>query len=278
MKTRLKLALFLIIGLTYTKASAASLDTLEVFSAAMKKSVKTIVITPQSAQASHRVPSVYVLHGYSGNPGRTIRQDIPTLVERADEYGMLIVIPDGGFDSWYLNSPKVSSIQYATFIGQELPDYVDQHYPTLSNRAHRAICGWSMGGHGALTIGIEYPKQYGAVGSMCGAVDFRPYGKAYGISKALGDKTSDWDAYTVMTQACQFSSTQQKIMIDCGTEDPFIQDNRKLHELLLQQKIAHDYTERPGDHSWHYWSKAAEYQLLYFHLFFKSSPETLGKN
>ncbi|MDR6197604.1 hypothetical protein QE357_004716 [Siphonobacter sp. BAB-5404] len=64
------------------------------------------------------------------------------------------------------------------------------------------------------TIGLHYPEQLGALGSMCRAVDFKPYGKDYGIAKILGNKLSDWDAYTVITQASQLATIHQKILID----------------------------------------------------------------
>ena len=53
-------------------------------------------------------------------------------------------------------------------------------------------------------------------------------------------------------------------IIDCGTEDRVMPMNRAVHEKMLKLKIAHDYTERPGNHDWRYWNTAIDYQLLYF--------------
>ena len=56
----------------------------------------------------------------------------------------------------------------------------------------------------------------------------------------------------------------QFIIIDDGTSDIFIKDNRALHAALQQHKIKHDYRERPGRHSWDYWTKSLENHLTAF--------------
>ena len=59
------------------------------------------------------------------------------------------------------------------------------------------------------------------------------------------------------------------LIIDCGVSDFFYPDNRKVHQKMLELKIPHDYIERPGNHSWNYWANAVEFQLLFFHKFFR---------
>ena len=43
-------------------------------------------------------------------------------------------------------------MKYETYVAQEVPDYIDDHYRTIKNRNARAIGGLSMGGHGALFL------------------------------------------------------------------------------------------------------------------------------
>jgi S-formylglutathione hydrolase FrmB len=52
-------------------------------------------------------------------------------------------------------------------------------------------------------------------------------------------------------------------------DDFFAPSNRALHQRMLELKVAHDYTERPGGHTWAYWSNAVKYQVLYFSTGFK---------
>ena len=59
------------------------------------------------------------------------------------------------------------------------------------------------------------------------------------------------------------------IAIDCGVNDFFSQANRDLHELLLKNKVAHDYQERPGGHTWEYWNRVFPYASVFFRSQFR---------
>jgi len=54
------------------------------------------------------------------------------------------------------------------------------------------------------------------------------------------------------------------ILLDCGVDDFLLDTNRQLHQRMLELKIEHDYIERPGAHTWSYWTNALEYHLLFF--------------
>ena len=56
----------------------------------------------------------------------------------------------------------------------------------------------------------------------------------------------------------------QNITIDDGVNDIFINENNALHEALLKKGIAHDYTVRPGEHTWSYWTNSLDFQILFF--------------
>ncbi|WP_212005267.1 alpha/beta hydrolase family protein [Chitinophaga sp. HK235] len=249
---------------------AATVDTVAVFSNAMNKPIRTLVVSPAQKKAGQRFPTVYVLHGYSGNPDRTLKEDIPALPEMADQYGIIFILPDGGFDSWYINSPVRKNSMYETFIGQELVSYIDQHYPTTASRDQRGLMGWSMGGHGALYIGVKQSSNFGVLGSICGAVDFTPFVMDFGIDKLVGADSTKWKYYNVLDNARYFVFSQQQLIISCGAADPFLSYNRRLHEYLDQHHVAHTYIEGEGAHDHAYWSKAAQYQVLFFNFFFKS--------
>jgi enterochelin esterase-like enzyme len=56
-----------------------------------------------------------------------------------------------------------------------------------------------------------------------------------------------------------------KIIFDCGVDDFLIEPNRDFHQKLLENGTTHDYTERPGGHTWEYWENALPYQMVFFH-------------
>lgn len=255
-------------------AHAGNADTITVFSSSMKKDIKCVIITPSShKKAKNSFPVIYLLHGYSGNYAQWPKL-APQLKDKADELQVILVCPDGGFSSWYFDSPVDSSYRYETFVSRELVSYIDKNYKTIPQRTHRAITGLSMGGHGGLYLAIRNKEVYGAAGSTSGGVDFRPFPTKWEIVKRLGDTLccrENWDKHAVINVVDSLKNKELSLIVDCGTGDFFLQVNRNFHQKLLDRKIEHDYTERPGVHNNNYWKNSIDYQLLFFKKFFDSN-------
>lgn len=268
MKTVL-FAVTLLFGLKDLHASRV--DTIQVYSNSMHKNIPCVVVVPDGYKKSKdRFPVVYLLHGYSGNY-RTWVKDFSATKEDADRYQMIIVSPDGGFSSWYFDSPVDTSFRYETFFINELIPQIDQQYRTQADRQHRGISGLSMGGHGALYLAIRHKEVFGAANSMSGGVDIRPFPKNWDLMKRLGDTVThkaDWESHTVINLVDSLKDKDLLLAFDCGTKDFFLDVNRALHQKLLKLGISHDYTERPGAHNGKYWDNALPYHLLFFHRYF----------
>ena len=275
MKKQLNIQFFFILLLLVGNTlilKAARVDTAEIKSRAMNKTIKTVVITPQRyyAKAAVQYPVVYLLHGHSGNYGSWLK-DVPSIQKAADEFGMIIVCPDGGFNSWYINSPVDTSVKYDTYITKELIPYIDSNYVTIADRKARAISGYSMGGHGALYLAIKHPDLFANVGSICGGVDLRPFPNNWQLKNILGDlqtNTANWDNHSVINMVDVLSKGQLNMMIDCGVDDFFLKVNRQLHEKLVTMKIPHEYIEREGGHTRNYWANSVDYHFFYFKRLF----------
>jgi S-formylglutathione hydrolase FrmB len=263
----MKSIILFILLLSFLQLSAGKVDTIAIYSTSMKKEIKAVVITPNNYKKSRtRFPIVYLLHGYSGNYAQWIEQ-APQLKQKADELQLIIVCPDGGYGSWYLNSPVDSSFQYETFTSKELVNYMDANYKTIADKKHRAITGLSMGGHGGLYVSIRNKEVFSMAGSICGGVDIRPFPNNWDLKKRLGDTTcckQNWENYTVMNVVNNLKNGELQLIIDCGLGDFFLDVNRAFHKKLLELKIDHDYIERPGKHNKEYWGSAVDYQLLFF--------------
>lgn len=255
---------------------AGTVDTISVFSNSMKKPVKAVVIRPSNYKKMAAMPVVYLLHGWSGNYAQWI-QASPQLPRLADEMQMMFVCPDGGYDSWYFDAPLDSAVRYESFIAKELVPYIDKNYKTRNSRTFRAIAGLSMGGHGAFYIGIRNKDLFGSAGSMAGAMDIRQFPNGWDLKKRLGDTTcckANWEAHTVINVADQLKNGDMNLIIDCGVSDFFIKVNRLMHEKLLEKKIDHVYTERPGGHNKEYWGNTVDYELLFFKKLFDKAAAT----
>lgn len=253
---------------------AGHLDTLEIFSPAMQKVSRCFVITPDNYTFSSKpYPVVYLLHGWSGNYAGWLTE-APQLRQHADTYQMIIVCPDGGYDSWYLDSPVDSTVRYETYIAQEVVAMVDYYYHTIRSPRGRAISGLSMGGHGAVSLAIRHPEVYGAAGSMAGGLDLRPFRKNdWDLKGVLGDPLLHWDNWeknSVVNLLPRLKGRKMPLIIDCGVGDFFLEVNREAHYRLLELNYPHEYTERPGEHNRDYWGNAVDFQVLFFDKFFKA--------
>ncbi len=253
---------------------AARVDTVSIYSEAMQREIPALVITPgRYANDTARYPTVYLLHGYSGDY-RDWYSKTPELLTLVDQHQAIIVCPEGGYNSWYLDSPVDDSSQYETHVAQEVVTFVDAQYRTIANRAGRAITGLSMGGHGALFLALRHPDTFGAAGSMSGGVDLTYDTKAWEISEKLGryeEHPLRWDSLSVVNLVALRPPDSLAMIIDCGTDDFFFAINQQLHRGLLEADIPHDYIIRPGGHTWPYWRNAVQYQLLFFRSYFDAS-------
>jgi S-formylglutathione hydrolase FrmB len=151
---------------------------------------EVVVVLPRSVSSrgaaardgGPRFPTVIVLAGYAGSGPMLLnrRAWLPSFPEQLDRLrrsgaigDLIAVLPDamtiyGG--SQYLNSPATG--RYRDLITEELIPWVDQRFPTLAERAHRAVVGKSSGGYGALTLAMERPDIFGAVACHSGDMYF----------------------------------------------------------------------------------------------------------
>lgn len=255
----------------------AIVDTVSIYSKSMNKTRKCVVIVPgKTKQTTSQFPTVYLLHGFSGSYSNWA-QKVPALTSYADDFGTVIVCPDGEFSSWYFDSPVDSSMRYETYIAKEVPQYIENNYPVIKDRRARAITGLSMGGHGGLFLGFRHANFFGACGSMSGALAIEYITRGYHVDRRLGDTANKerYREYSIIKQMEQYPKDSLAIIIDCGTEDFVIDMNRLAHRKMLERKIPHEYTERPGKHDWAYWAAAIQYQLLYFRNYFNKAYGTI---
>ena len=255
-------------------------DTIEVMSAKMGRAIKNVVIVPEVYYNRYvpndRYPVVYLLHGANGDYSDWPRKK--NLHELADRYGVIFVCPDGQ-DSWYFDSPIDPKMQFETYISSELVGYIDSHYRTKATKEMRAIAGLSMGGHGAMWVGLRHPDVFNSIGCMSGGVDITKFPERWHIKDRLGnydDNKELWASHSIVNLAATVQTTQN-ITIDDGVNDIFYKVNNNLHKVLLDRKIAHDYTIRPGRHTWDYWCNSIDYQMVFFDKAFKAAAEKKQK-
>ncbi len=166
--------------------------------------------------------------------------DYVDLQMMADDFKMIIISLGSGSDPWE-NPYKGKYIDYVL----EIVNIVDQSFNTITDKEHRAICGRSMGGDGALKIASEHKNVFGSVSSMSGR-------------------------YVVQSDADYERLRGLSIFFDCGLGDPVIAHNNELHEKLSASEIGHLYFTFAGEHNWEYWDAHNLNHFIFHSDYFKS--------
>ena len=124
-------------------------------------------------QVEKRYPVVYLLHGFNGSTGNqgwvgeyasVIPSAIKELIRSGTVKPMILVMPDGSNrfgGSMYSNS--IATGNWEDFIVHELTEYIDKNYRSIPDRNSRGIAGHSMGGYGAIKLGMKNPDVFSAV-------------------------------------------------------------------------------------------------------------------
>jgi len=225
-------------------------------SASLGRDMHYLVILPRDYSSGRRFPVLYLLHGLYGDYKNW---DTRTRLERiAASYSLLIVTPDAD-DSWYTNSATKPTDKFEDYIEKDLIPLIDGKYRTIARKRARAVAGLSMGGYGALKLALKYPDLFAFAGSLSGAFnaaenldDLKPEfrAKLLEVFGAAGSRTrNDNDVFLLSRNARDYPY----FYLACGTSDFFLDTNRALAAQFSTQKIAYEYHETPGDHTWEYW-------------------------
>ena len=147
-----------------------------------------VILPVDYATSSARYPVLYLLHGYTGN--FTDWVTLTNVADYAHKYREIVVMPEGD-NSFYTNSQADPKRAWEDYIIQDLIPYVDAYFRTLAARQGRAIAGLSMGGYGALKLGLKYPQMFCAVASLSGAPAAAKWKEPYPIRDEAFRKLMD---------------------------------------------------------------------------------------
>ena len=239
-----------------------------------------IYLPPQAA--IQKVPLLWWLSGLTCTDENFMQKAGAQRI--AAELGIAIVCPDtsprglnvpdepdsydiGSGAGFYLNAtqqPWQNNYRMYDYIAEELPSIIAKHFPV---NGRESISGHSMGGHGALVLGLRQPYRYASISAFApiASPSRCPWGEK-AFSHYLGANRETWAEYDTC-ELIAAGASKQELFIDQGTADNFLAEQLK-PELLQAACTANNhpihYRSQHGyDHSYFFVATFIEDHLRY---------------
>ena len=238
------------------------------------------LFVPPAAAAARDVPLVVLLHGVYGSHWAWAlkggaHRTAGRLIERGAIPPMVLAMPSDGL--WGDGSGYVRHAggdgpagtgggptrDFESYVVEEVPAAAAEAVSSVASGSPPFIAGLSMGGFGALKLGAKHAARFRGVAGHSSITHFSQMSRfveeplaAYGPLPEAEQSVLHW--MTVNRAALP------PLRFDCGTADPLIEDNRRLHRELDALGIPHRYAEFPGGHEWPYWERHLEDTLRFF--------------
>lgn len=239
-------------------------------SAATGTDMTFAVFVPDHAPGA-RLPVVWYLSGLTCTHANVT--DKGEYRRACAELGLIFVAPDtsprgenvaddpaydlgqgAGFYVDATQAPWAPHFRMWSYVNEELPALIAANFPADMSR--QAITGHSMGGHGALTIGLRFPDRFRSVSAFAPIVapSQVPWGEK-ALGAYLGADRSRWRAHDAVA-LIENGARVPALLVDQGDADPFLTEQLR-PELLSaacdKAGIALKLRMQAGyDHSYHF--------------------------
>jgi enterochelin esterase-like enzyme len=219
------------------------------------------------ASQGARFPVLYLLHGTVSNAlhyvnvGRVgVALDELLAAHRTRPY--LIVMPESS-DGSFVDDMEWANTSHGDYesVVMEVVHQVDEHWPTIANRSGRAIAGLSMGGYGALNIGLHHLSDFGTIESWSGYFKQSPVGPFAGASRASIRFNSP--SKYAPTIASELRRLPLHVFLYSGRQDRVTRYQAPFAKELRRLGVAVSTAEPPGVHDWRLWRAEMPVALRY---------------
>lgn len=243
---------------------------LKIYSSSLGMNTSVSVIYPQkntsgeigitNNKGDEKCKCLYLLHGLSDDQSIWHRR---TSIERyAQEYGICVVMPFA--EKSFYTDMKYGSNFY-TYIAKELPQIIQEIFNVSDKREDNYIAGHSMGGYGALKIGLRECDKFCAAAGLSSVADIVVSGSLfkYAMVPIFGEDISVPESEDLFYLAEQTNNNPNKprIFMGVGTEDFLYKSNIKLKEKFETLDYDYTYRESEGAHTWEFWDEYIQYVL-----------------
>ena len=239
--------------------------TINYHSRSLQKASSFNVVFPDDPNIPKPWSVFYLLHGLSDDHTIWMRR---TSIERyVAGLPLVVVMPDGD-RGWYTNA--IDGYAYEDDLVKDIVGLVDHTFPVKAERGGRCIGGLSMGGYGAVKLGIKHHDKFASVNSHSGAVGImhdpdRVQGLGAEFARIFGPKPTDGPEDPFALVKSVDHGRLPAMRLDCGKEDFLLAQNRAFDKHLSELHVPHEYVEFPGGHEWGYWDKHVQ-EAIAFHV------------
>jgi S-formylglutathione hydrolase FrmB len=220
------------------------------------------VMLPEGYDSGQRYPTLWLLHGFGQDDSSWLRHT--QLIRYVRPYPLIVVLPNVE-NSWYVNSVADPTARYEDAMTQDLYHTIVARYAVDTTR--QGVVGMSMGGYGAVMLGLRHYARFRFIGALSPALNVRiedidplaaQWGGGPSLVSAFGSgpsaHRSGHDPFVLfrLTPANQLPY----VYLAIGTEDEFVTAlplSRDFADSLRHYGARYEYHERPGTHSWLFW-------------------------
>lgn len=236
-----------------------------VFSNVLNMDVGLNVILPQATARVPRpqkddVPVLYLLHGMGGN--ETVWSRRSSIERYVREQEIAVVMPSTAL-GFYTDTRY--GMDYWTFLSDELPQILLELFPQLTTSREKTFAaGLSMGGYGAVKLGLKRPERFAAVASLSGALSLGEQPESlleagsqaywegiFGPLPEIAGSTND----PIQMIAEVDPQKAPKFFVCCGKEDGLFPASQYFVHKARQRDLDVTFEEGQGVHNWDFWDQ-----------------------
>ena len=231
--------------------------TVTYYSTALARFRRMHVYTPPGYElGGGKFPIFYLLHGSGdcddswtsvGRAGFIL----DNLIAAKKAQPMIVVMPAGHTSTTPLmpGAPRPTRDEFAEDFTTDIVPYVEKHYRALTDRAHTAIAGLSMGGGQTLNISMAHLDRFAYVGVFSAGVF--SFGRG---GPATPAPPSEWEQQRAgMLDDAALKPGLKLLWFGTGSEDRLMPTTKATIEMLKKHGFTPFFRESAGGHTWINW-------------------------